>query len=47
MANEKVNFGAGSPYREASRTLSQLFKKLFKYFKELEISKDDNNFIKT
>lgn len=42
MVTERQSFTAGSPYREASRTL---FKKLFKYFKELDTSKDDNNFI--
>jgi hypothetical protein len=41
---ERPRFTAGSPEREAARTLAPLFEKLFKYFQELDISKDDNNF---
>ena len=42
---ERPAFTSGSPYREAARTLTPLFKKLFKYFSKLDISKDDNNFV--
>lgn len=42
---ERRVFTSGSPKREAARTLSRLFKKLFTYFEKLDISKDDNNFI--
>jgi hypothetical protein len=41
---ERPVFAAGSPKREAARTLAPLFEKLFKYFQELDISKNDNNF---
>ena len=41
---DRPSFTYGSPHREATRTLTQLFKKLFKYFKELDTSKSDNNF---
>ncbi|HLM61278.1 MAG TPA: hypothetical protein VK308_10770, partial [Pyrinomonadaceae bacterium] len=41
---QRQPFTAGSPKREAARTLGSLFKKLFKYFQELNISNDDNNF---
>lgn len=39
MIAERTPFTPGSPKREATRTLRQLFKKLFKYFSELAISK--------
>lgn len=42
---EREPLTSGSPKREAVRTLASLFKKLFKYFSNLEIAKSDNNFI--
>ncbi len=42
---ERPVFTAGSPYREAVRTFRLLFKELFKYFKNSDISKDDNNIV--
>lgn len=45
MIAERPAFTAGSPKREAARTLIALFKKLFTYFRKLDISKDDNNFV--
>ena len=42
---ERPAFTDGSPHREATRTLWIMFKKLFQYFKDLDTSKDDNNFI--
>ncbi len=42
---ERPRFTSGSPKREAARTLSLLFKKLFQYFQKLDISKYDNNFV--
>lgn len=41
---ERQSFTSGSPYREAARTLSSLFKKLFQYFEKLDTSKSDNQF---
>lgn len=45
MIAERAHFTSGSPQREARRTLSKLFKDLCAYFKNLDISKDDNNFV--
>lgn len=45
LAKIKTAYPAGSPYREATRTLAPLFKNLFKYFKELDTSKSDDGFI--
>jgi site-specific DNA recombinase len=42
---DRQPFSAGSPYREAARTLSPLIKKLFKYFSNTDTSKGDNQFI--
>lgn len=42
---ERQAFTAGSPHREATRTLIQLFKKLFQYFKNLDTSKDHDEFV--
>ncbi|HSK70380.1 MAG TPA: zinc ribbon domain-containing protein, partial [Pyrinomonadaceae bacterium] len=42
---ERTRFTAGSPYREAARTLSSLFKKLYKYFSNTDTSKSDNQFL--
>ena len=36
---------SGSPEREATRTLTVLFKKLIEYFQKLDTSKSDNPFI--
>lgn len=41
----RPRFTSGSPEREATRTLTVLFKKLIKYFKKLDTSKSDNLFI--
>lgn len=45
LVAERQPFTSGSPYREAARTLSDLFKKLFQYFEKLDTSKSDNNFV--
>jgi DNA invertase Pin-like site-specific DNA recombinase len=41
----RPRFTSGSPKREATRTLTVLFKKLFEYFQKLDTSKSDNPFI--
>ncbi len=45
MVVERQSFTSGSPYREATRTLASLFKKLFIYFKNLDTSKSSDEFI--
>jgi len=42
---ERQSFTSGSPKREARRTLAPLLKNLFKYFKELDISKNDDELV--
>lgn len=42
---ERQPFTTGSPYREAARTFSNLFKQLFEYFSKSDISKSDNDFV--
>lgn len=39
---ERPSFTSGSPYRDATRTLQPLFKKLLQYFQNLDTSKSDN-----
>ncbi|HEY0427478.1 MAG TPA: recombinase family protein [Pyrinomonadaceae bacterium] len=41
---ERQPFTSGSPCREAARTFRLLFKKLFKYFINIDTSKSDNQF---
>lgn len=41
---ERPRFTSGSPNREAARTLGLLYKTLSKYFQQLDVSKDNNNF---
>lgn len=48
MMAERPCFTSGSPYREAARTLRELFKNLLAYFRTLDIAKsldDSTNFI--
>lgn len=44
MVAERPSFTSGSPYREATRTLTELCKKLFGYFMTLDIPKSDDEF---
>ena len=41
----RPRFTSGSPKREATRTLTVLYKKLLRYFQNLDTSKSDNPFI--
>jgi len=45
MIAERIPFTAGSPKREATRTFSELVKKLFVYFENLDTSKSGDEFI--
>lgn len=42
MIADRSCFTAGSPYREAARTLGQICHSLFQYFSDLDTSKNDN-----
>lgn len=45
MVVERPSFTAGSPQRETTRTFSELAKNLLKYFKNLDTSKSDDEFV--
>lgn len=45
LMSERQSVISGGPERDTSRTFSESFKKLFKYFSKSDIAKNDNSFV--